>query len=62
MEDPDDPVATAIVNEQMGADEMIEYHYTIGFLLAGEYEAAFTCNGTDFEPVGGKPAGSWSTK
>ena len=25
-------------------------------LLAGDYEAAFTCNGTDFEPVGGKPA------
>lgn len=54
--DPDDPVATALVEAQRQPDESVEYHYTIGFLLAGEYEAAFTCNGTDFEPTEGYPA------
>jgi hypothetical protein len=56
VDDSEDPVATALVEAQTQADESVEYHYTIGFLLDGEYEAAFTCNGTDFEPVDGYPA------
>lgn len=61
--DPLDPVATAMVGEQMNDDGSVEWNYTVGFLLAGpdaenpvDYEAAFTCNGSDFEPVDGKPA------
>ena len=54
--DPNDPVATAMVKEQTNNDGSVEWNYTVGFLLAGDYEAAFTCNGTDFEPVDGKPA------
>lgn len=48
--DPDDPVATAIVEEQIGSDEQIEYHYTVGFLMPGLYEVAFTCDGSVFTP------------
>ncbi len=51
--DPEDPVATAMVNEQMLEDGSFEYHYTIGFLLPGDYEAAFTCDGATFEPEDG---------
>ena len=54
--DPNDPVATALVAAQTKADESVEYHYTIGFLPEGEYEAAFTCNGTEYEPAEGYPA------
>ena len=54
--DPNDPVATAMVNEQMNDNGQVEYHYTIGFLLAGDYEVAFTCDGTEFEPAEGKGA------
>ncbi len=54
--DPNDAVATAMVNEQMNDDGSVEWNYTIGFLLEGEYEAAFTCDGTTFEPEAGKPA------
>ena len=54
--DPNDPVATAMVSEHMNNDESVTWTYTVGFLLAGDYEAAFTCNGTDFEPVDGLPA------
>jgi len=54
--DPNDPVATAIVHEQTNNDGSVTWNYTIGFMLAGDYEAAFTCNGTDFEPVDGLPA------
>lgn len=54
-EDTDDPIATALVNEVVNDDEITEYRYTVGFLLEGAYEAAFTCNGTDFEPIDGKP-------
>lgn len=32
------------------------WRYSIGFLLAGNYEVAFTCNGNDFVPLAGKPA------
>jgi len=56
VEDAEDPIATAIVSEHMNSDEPIMWTYTVGFLLAGDYEAAFTCNGTDFEPADGKPA------
>jgi len=54
--DPDDAVATAMVSEQMNDDGSTTWNYTIGFLLEKNYEAAFTCFGTDFEPVGGKEA------
>lgn len=57
--DPDglsDPIATAMVNEQLNDLDQTEYHYTVGFLLAGNYEVAFTCDGTTFEPIDGKPA------
>ena len=37
-----DSVATAMVNPQMNGDEPTTYHYTVGFLLAGDYEVAFT--------------------
>lgn len=56
VEDPDDPVATALVEAQDQADGTVQWHYTIGFLLAGDYEVAFTCDGEVFEPVDGKPA------
>lgn len=51
-EDPNDPVATAMVNERMNGNE-VEYHYTVGFLLEGDYEVAFTCDGENFEPENG---------
>ena len=54
--DPDDPVATAMVNEQTNDLGEIEYHYTVGFLLADNYEVAFTCNGSVFVPELGKSA------
>jgi len=40
------------------AQEMqgMPYNYEIGFLPAGNYEVAFTCNGTDFIPETGKVA------
>lgn len=53
--DADDPVAAAVVNEQDNGDGTSTFHYEIGFLLAGNYEAAFTCDGTSFEPADGKP-------
>lgn len=56
VDDPNDPVATALVESQDQADGTVQWHYTIGFLLAGDYEAAFTCDGDTFEPVDGKPA------
>ena len=55
--DPNDPLATAMVNKQINSDETETWNYSVGFLLAPvDYEAAFTCNGTDFEPVDGLPA------
>jgi hypothetical protein len=56
--DPDNPdaIATAMVNEQTDGTGVMSYHYTVGFLSAGEYEVAFTCDGTTFEPAQGKPA------
>lgn len=54
--DADDPVATAMVESQDQADGSVEWHYTIGFLLAGDYEAAFTCDGETLEPAEGSAA------
>lgn len=52
----DDPIATAMVEEQMHDDGTTTWNYTVGFLLAGEYEVAFTCDGQTFVPTAGKPA------
>jgi hypothetical protein len=60
LDDPiaeDDAVATGLVEQQMQEDGSMPWRYSIGFLLAGDYEVAFTCNGTDFVPLVGKPAG-----
>jgi len=51
-DDPNDPVSTALVEAQDN-DGVTEYHYSIGFLLPGDYEAAFTCDGETFYPVDG---------
>ena len=59
LDDPfadDDAVATGLVEQVMHEDGSMTWRYSIGFLLAGNYEAAFTCNGTDFIPLDGKPA------
>ncbi|MDH3491486.1 MAG: DUF4382 domain-containing protein [Gammaproteobacteria bacterium] len=54
--DPNDPVATGLVKQQEQDDGSMPYRYSIGFLLAGDYEAAFTCDGETFIPADGKPA------
>lgn len=52
----DDPVATALVEAQDQPDGSVQWHYTVGFLLTGGYEVAFTCdNGENFEPAEGYP-------
>ncbi len=56
VEDVEDPIATALVEPQDQADGSVQWHYTIGFLLTGNYEAAFTCDGQSFEPANGSPA------
>ena len=59
LDDPfaeDDAVATGLVEQQMQEDGSMPWRYSIGFLLAADYEVAFTCNGTDFVPLAGKPA------
>ena len=48
----DEPVATGLVEQE---DESMPWRYSIP-LQAANYEAAFTCTGTDFIPVAGKPA------
>jgi len=52
----DDAVATGLVELQDQDDGSVQWRYSIGFLLAGNYEVAFTCNGNDFIPLAGKPA------
>jgi hypothetical protein len=52
----DDAVATGLVEQQMQEDGSMPWRYSIGFLLAGHYEVAFTCNGDLFAPLAGKPA------
>ena len=54
--DADDAVATGLVERQMQDDGLMPYRYSIGFLLAGDYEAAFTCDGQTFVPALGKEA------
>lgn len=54
--DDQDPIATAIVDATDAADGTISYDYTVGFLLSGNYEAAFTCDGDVFVPGAGKEA------
>lgn len=56
VENPDDPVATAMVNAEIDDAGETEYSYSVGYLTAGEYEAAFTCDGAVFEPADGKGA------
>ena len=51
-----DPIATAMVNEQTDLEGQVSYHYTVGYLLPGDYEVAFTCDGTTFQPADGKAA------
>ena len=46
----DDPVATALVNF-----EDVQFEYVVGYLLAGNYNGAFTCDGETLEPENGKP-------
>lgn len=52
----DDPIATAIVADPTLVESTTTWDYTIGFLLTGDYEVAFTCDGETFEPPEGKPA------
>ena len=54
--DPEDPVATGAVERVELEDGAMPYRYTIGFLLAGDYEVAFTCDGQVFVPADGVPA------
>ncbi|MBT8443697.1 MAG: DUF4382 domain-containing protein [Gammaproteobacteria bacterium] len=54
--DPNDPVATGLVEQQEQDDGSMPYRYSIGFLLADDYKAAFTCDGETFVPAEGKPA------
>lgn len=56
VDDPDDAIATAIVAPQDQGDGTFLHTYSIGFLLTGDYGAAFTCDGETFVPVDGKPA------
>ncbi|HSM42731.1 MAG TPA: hypothetical protein VK862_18420, partial [Afifellaceae bacterium] len=56
MDDPNDSIATAMVHPQEEADGSTTYHYAVGFLLAGTYNTAFTCDGAAFEPAAGKEA------
>ncbi len=52
----DDAIATGLVEQQMQEDGSLPWRYSVGFLLAGNYEVAYTCNGSLFAPLAGKPA------
>ena len=52
----DDAIATGLVEQQLQEDGSMPWRYSIGFLLAGNYEVAYTCNGDLFAPLAGKPA------
>lgn len=45
-EDENDPIATALVDNN---DGVTDYQYTVGFLLPGLYDLAFTCDGENFD-------------
>ena len=44
---PDSSIASAMVDND--TDSTV-YDYTVGFLLPGEYDVAFTCDGMEFDP------------
>lgn len=46
--DPNDPVATGLVELQEQNDGSMQYRYSIGFLLADLYDPVFTCDGETF--------------
>ena len=46
-----EPVATGLVGQDM---QGMPYTYEVGFLLTGNYEVAYTCNGENFIPASGK--------
>jgi len=50
---PEDPIATAMVAGEDQLDGTTRYFYTVGFLLTGTYNAAFTCDNVGFEPAEG---------
>lgn len=54
--DVNDSLTSAIVQAQTNELQETEYHYTIGFLLEGMYELAFSCDdGATLQPSTGKP-------
>lgn len=54
--DASNALTSAIVEEQPDGLGGTEYRYTIGFLLAGMYELAFSCDdGATLQPENGKP-------
>ena len=44
------------MQDTSATQDMSAYGYKVGFLLQGDYEVAFTCDGETFEPVKGTPA------
>ena len=56
VEDTDAVPATAMVHPVDNGDGTVGHAYEVGYLVAGDYEVAFTCDGTVFEPADGKPA------
>lgn len=53
---PGNALASALVEEQTNNLAETEHHYTVGFLLAGSYEAAFSCDeGVTLQPSGDNP-------
>ena len=48
-------LTSAMVNAEVNDMDMTEYHYTIGHLLGGDYEIAFSCDdGATLDPATGK--------
>ena len=48
-------LTSAMVNGELNDMDMTEYHYTIGHLLGGNYEIAFSCDdGVTLDPANGK--------
>ncbi|HEX5786862.1 MAG TPA: DUF4382 domain-containing protein [Woeseiaceae bacterium] len=56
VEDTEAVVSTAMVHPVDNGDGTAGHAYEVGYLVAGDYEVAFTCDGTVFEPADGKPA------
>ena len=54
--DVNNSLASALVEAQANGMGETEYHYTVGFLIGGMYEAAFSCDdGVALQPTNGKP-------